>query len=108
MSDFYFTYGTNKCFPFRGGWTRVTAPSINVALSAFVAVHPNVNDCLNCSYYYTEDKFLKTSIHETGNCGAFEHEHISVSVNVKLSPKEKTAENCHSQTVKRKIYSTKL
>ena len=101
MPDFYFTYGTNKCFPFRGGWTRVTAPSINVALSAFVAVHPNVNDCLNCFAYYTEADLLKTACQNKGICGAFEHVHISVSVNVTLSPKEKTAENGNSQTVKR-------
>ena len=89
MPDFYFTYGTSKVFPFRGGWTRVTAPSINVALSAFVAVHPNIYNSINCANYYTEDEFLKTSMVKEGNYGAFEHEHISKLTDIKHSLKEK-------------------
>ena len=108
MPDFYFTYGTNKRFPFRGGWTRVTAPSINVALSAFVSVHPNVKGCINCANFYTEDEFNKTSMVKKGNYDVFEHEHISGALDIKHPQKEKTAENGNSQTVKRKIYSTKL
>ena len=98
MPDFYFTYGTNKCFPFRGGWTRVTAPSINVALSAFVSVHPNVKGCINCANFYTEEEFNKTSMVKKGNYDVFEHEHFFASDI--LIQKKKTAENGNSQTVK--------
>ena len=93
MPDFYFTYGTSKVFPFRGGWTRVTAPSINVALSAFVAVHPNVNGHLNCAFYLTEDKFNETLMPKNGVCGAFEHEHISAMDILNIHQKKKTADS---------------
>ncbi len=80
MKDFYFTYGSDERYPFRGGWTRITAQSINVALNVFVGLHPNRDGCLNCCHYYTEEEFNATSMPNNGNLGAFEHEHITVDI----------------------------
>ena len=81
MPEFYFTYGSSKNFPFVGGWTKVTAPSINIALNVFTSVHPNVDGCMNCANYYTEKQFLETKMSKNGNFGFFEHEHITMDIN---------------------------
>jgi hypothetical protein len=80
MPDFYFTYGTSEKYPFRGGWSKVTAPSINRALDLFTLIHPNRNGCLNCADYYPEDRFKSTTMFKEGNFGEFEHEHIILEV----------------------------
>ena len=80
MEDFYFTYGSDERYPFYGGWTRITAPSIGVAINRFIKLHPNRNGCLNCAHYYTEKEFNATSIPTKGNFRAFEHEHITVDI----------------------------
>lgn len=81
MKDFYFTYGSDKQYPFNGGWTKITAPSINTALNLFTAVHPIIDGCLNCADYYTEDEFKKTNMYRNNsNCGFGEHEHITMNI----------------------------
>ena len=80
MLDFYFTYGSDEHFPFYGGWTKVTAPSINHAIDRFNRLHPNPDGFLNCANYYTEEEFQKTSMCKNGNFGKFEHEHITMEV----------------------------
>ena len=81
LSNFYFTYGTDEYYPFYGGWTKIAAPSKNIALDYFVAIHPNNGNCLNCACYYTEDEFKRTSMYENGNLGAREHEYIIIAKN---------------------------
>lgn len=81
MADFYFTYGSDERFPFYGGWTRITAPSINVALSIFASIHPNRDNCLNCADYYTEKEFKQTEMYKTqDNRGYGEQEHIALDI----------------------------
>ena len=58
METFYFTYGTDKRFPFRGGWTEVHATDRNQAVALFRREHPDRTPGLvNCSSIYTEKQF---------------------------------------------------
>lgn len=102
MADFYFTYGSDERYPFYGGWTRITAPSINVALSIFASIHPNRDNCLNCADYYTENEFKQTEMYKAqDNRGYGEQEHIVLDIEYPNQNK-KTAENGNSQTVNKK------
>ena len=78
--NFYFTYGTDKNFPFILGWTRVVAPSYMAAIAAFNAYHPKRGEysTINCADIYTEEQFFATSLPLEGNGGAFEHEYIKL------------------------------
>lgn len=80
MKDFYFTYGTSSLFPFQGGWTRVTAPTLKIACRVFNAIHETNEVFLNCCDYYTAEAFKKSKMYKDGNLGAKEHEHIYVSI----------------------------
>ena len=79
MAKFYFTYGTSRQFPYCGGWTEVEAKSEREAICAFRAYHPDQSPhCLNCSDYYTEERFKRTSMYHEGNRGAYCHERIAL------------------------------
>lgn len=83
MKKFYFTYGTDSRYPFRGGWTLVYATDLNSAIRIFREYHPNRegSDCLNCADYYTAENFEKREIYKTGNFGAYCHETIGRKTN---------------------------
>ena len=67
---FYFTYGTDNKMPFIGGWTEVTAPNRDMAIAIFRAAHPDrTPNIVNCSFIYSEDDFVKTSMYKRGNYG---------------------------------------
>ena len=91
-NNYYFTYGTDKQYPFILGWTRVSAPSYEAAVAAFKAFHPNRNGsgCINCADIYTEQQFNATSLPFEGNGGVFEHEYIRMT----RLPKERKHEQC--------------
>lgn len=58
METFYFTYGTDKNFPFQGGWTEIHAADRNQAVALFRHEHPDRTPGLvNCSSIYTEKQF---------------------------------------------------
>lgn len=58
METLYFTYGTDKNFPFQGGWTEVHAADRNQAVALFRREHPDKTPGLvNCSSIYTEKQF---------------------------------------------------
>ena len=58
METFYFTYGTDKNFPFQGGWTEVHAADRKQAVALFRREHPDRSPGLvNCSSIYTEKQF---------------------------------------------------
>ena len=40
MAKFYFTYGTDEEFPFRGGWSEVEADNLSMAVEIFNLMHP--------------------------------------------------------------------
>ena len=79
MNNYYFTYGSEG-HPFKGGWTRVRCESLDIAIKIFKLYHPNKEGfcCLNCSDYYTEEQFRKTSMYKNGNFGEFTHEIIEL------------------------------
>ena len=81
MEKFYFTYGTDSGYPFRGGWTLIIAPDEEIAVQIFRAFHPNRSGsvCLNCASYYRSDYFEQTKAYTTGNFGKYCHETITVS-----------------------------
>lgn len=82
MEKFYFTYGTDRGYPFRGGWTIIHAPNIESAINIFQAIHPNRygSNCLNCADYYTAERFEKTECFKNGNYGGYTHEEIRVNI----------------------------
>lgn len=58
METFYFTYGTDKNFPFQGGWTEVHAAARNQAVALFRREHSDRTPGLvNCSSIYTKKQF---------------------------------------------------
>ena len=81
MEKFYFTYGTDPAYPFRGGWTLIIAPDEKTAVQIFRAFHPDRSEraCLNCADYYRGDYFEQRESYKTGNFGAYCHEIIEVS-----------------------------
>lgn len=62
---YYFTYGTDDQFPFKGGWTKVFGENIEQAIDIFNFVHPNQSGSyVNSAGIYTEEQFMKTSMYE--------------------------------------------
>ena len=58
METFYFTYGTDKNFPFQGGWTEIHAADRKQAAALFRREHPDRSPGLvNCSSIYTKKQF---------------------------------------------------
>lgn len=82
MANFYFTYGTNKNFPFRGGWTEITAPDVSAACHIFRAVHPDkIDGILNCADIYSEESFRKTNMYlENNNFGIGCREKMTLNI----------------------------
>lgn len=78
---FYFTYGTDSAYPFRGGWTLIIAPDAETAVQIFKAFHPNRDgsSCINCADCYRGERFDRLEMAKTGNFGAYCHEIIEVS-----------------------------
>ena len=60
---YYFTYGTDENFPFKGGWSEVWAKDIHQAVQIFNLVHPNPSGTyVNCAFIYDDYDFTKTSM----------------------------------------------
>ena len=56
--NFYFTFGSEKKFPFTNGYIVIRAKAIENARHEFKKLFPNTNkDVLNCSFYYTESEW---------------------------------------------------
>lgn len=80
MDTFYFTYGLEG-HPFVGGWTKVVAPSLDIAIATFCSVHPNKGStAINCGSIYGKNVFEQKAMFKEGNFGARCHERITVSV----------------------------
>lgn len=85
MPKFYFTYGTADHFPFRGGWTEITAPDKLKARNLFRMFHPDKEGRFgtpNCEGVYTEGQFIATDMYLNGNFGAWCQEEISLIRNL--------------------------
>lgn len=67
----FYTFGTDKIFPYYGGWIEIEAPTMNEAHAISRKFFPDKTPgVLRCAFYYTEDEFLKTDMPATGNCDA--------------------------------------
>ena len=78
-SKFYFTFGTNRCFPYEGGWVEVTALDHKEAYSIFRHVFPDsVPGFINCAFCYDETEFAKSNMKKEGNLGAFCQKKLTV------------------------------
>lgn len=68
LSNYYFTFGTDERYPYRGGWVQIEAESLNQAAEIFRFKFPGrVPEILNCADYYTEAQFERTGMAKDGN-----------------------------------------
>ena len=72
---FYFTFGTGKSMPLKGGWVLIIANNADEAFSIFRQCFPDKNaNTLNCSIFYFEEEFYETSMYiYSDNQGAALH-----------------------------------
>ena len=69
---FYYTFGTNPCFPFEGGWVEVLAVSRVEANAIFRHIFPDaIKGFINCAFCYDENEFDESKMAKTGNLGNF-------------------------------------
>jgi len=74
---FYFTFGTDKQFPYQGGWVEVVANSRGEACEKFRTRFPDRHKgTMNCAFVYSEDEFSETTMAQDGNWGEYCHEVI--------------------------------
>lgn len=67
---FFYTFGTDKIFPFYGGWVEVEAQGLQEAHATFRKFFPDKTPgVLNCANFYTEEEFFRTGMMEEGNFG---------------------------------------
>ena len=61
MNKYYFTFGTDRKFPFINGYIIIEAPNGKSAVEIFKAYFPNRpgSSAINCSFMYTEEKFME-------------------------------------------------
>jgi hypothetical protein len=76
---YYFTFGSAGQL-FKGGWVRIKADTLQEAQQKFIAKYGDRawkhKHCLNCAFFYSEEEFKKTEMHEYGNLGSREHKYI--------------------------------
>lgn len=85
MAKYYFTFGTDKCYPHKGGWVEITAPTKLLAEAAFDYIYPSkrAHDCFYVYRYaecYNEVTFLATKMAKKGNHNAFCHRKFEVDI----------------------------
>lgn len=76
MNTVIFTFGTDKNYPFTGGWVKITAPNRRICLKIFKALYPHPEEpetMLNCAFAYDLDDFNETDMARNGNFGMFCH-----------------------------------
>ena len=60
MQRFFYTFGSDKKFPYQKGWVEVRAADREESHEKFRARFPDRNpDCINCSFCYTEEQWRK-------------------------------------------------
>lgn len=77
LTKYYFTFGNDPEFPYKGGWVTVIAEDMLQAMRIFAARFPN-EDHLLCAEVYAQDEFRKTPMYLNGNMGAYSHEVIGI------------------------------
>ena len=80
----FYTFGSDACFSFKGGWVEVEAPTMAEAHAIFRANYPDKTPgVLNCADYYTEAQFQETKMFVGGNRRAFCHRKLSAKKNLR-------------------------
>lgn len=79
MKSYYFTFGADKNYPFKGGWVIVKARSMKDAEAIFSIVFPNSSDDKRRSFAfsYSESAFKNTAMYKNDNLGVRCHGIIS-------------------------------
>lgn len=93
--NYYFCYGSEGQ-DYRGGWTEINAPSLDLARELFRLFHPSnpPGGFLACGEVCTEEQFRERyQNHPQGNLGAFRWEKIVVT---QKKSQEKTGDRCQS------------
>lgn len=67
MNNYYFTFGSDVIFPYYKGYLIVKANTIEEACEKFQYKYSNVNDCLCCAFYYTQEEW-DTIDDDMGRC----------------------------------------
>ena len=73
LQNYYYTFGTDEEYPFKGGWVVIQAPTRQAASRIFSSYFPDRDGStfLNCAFVYNEEQFKKTSMYEDNdNLGA--------------------------------------
>lgn len=80
FQKYYFTFGSDKDFPYYGGWIIIEAANEIMARDLFQAIFPNKNhDILNCAWVYTEERFKQTDMYKKNdNLGSACHGHFKL------------------------------
>lgn len=76
MNTVIFTFGTDRKYPFTGGWVKITAPNRRICLKIFKALYPHPEEpetMLNCAFAYDIEDFNETDMARNGNFGNFCH-----------------------------------
>ncbi len=77
---YYFTFGTSKQYPYKGGWVAVYARDGQEAFKVFRKVYPDKkNGYLNAQSCYTEKYMIETKMLFTGKHGAYQHDVLRYS-----------------------------
>lgn len=59
VENFYFTFGSNKDFPYQNTYLVVIARNIEEAIKKFKNKYPHRegSNCINCAFYYNEKEW---------------------------------------------------
>lgn len=61
----YFTYGDNDLYPYNGGWTTISSPTVEVAAALHKGLHPpQFVRGMDCANLFMEDTFESTRMYE--------------------------------------------
>lgn len=75
----FYTFGTDRRYPYQGGWVAVEEPTVEATHRIFRAFYPDrVPGVLNCADYYTEEEFARTDMCAGGNIGRYCHKTLKL------------------------------
>lgn len=77
----YFTYGNEGEYPYNGGWTEISAPTVDMAAALHRGVHPGlIGRNINCANMFMEDTFKSTRMYENqDNHGSACQEYLKIT-----------------------------
>lgn len=60
-NKFYFTFGSDKDYPYQNTYLIVIADCMGEAMTKFTSKYPNRHfNCINCAFYYDEATWNKS------------------------------------------------